>query len=135
EGLGSEDSDYVAFAGKALVECGTVALPYLRPLLDDIRPAWVRGSEEATISEFHHYRRADFAYHYACLILGTAPRFDPDPRKRDPEIARLKTILGGRWEIWSVGTWEEVGKREPLFLDLRPEESPERRIWHGEGRW
>jgi hypothetical protein len=83
------------FAAEALVETGTAALAYLRPLLDDPRPALLGGSEEATMSIFERYRRADYSSRYACLILGMSPEYDADPTKRDAQIEKLKVRLDG----------------------------------------
>jgi len=84
---------YDSFSAKVLLKVGTEALPYLRLLLDDQNPAWVGGSEAAMASQMDQWRRADFAYRYASLILGCTPKFDPDPKKRDLEIERLKARL------------------------------------------
>jgi len=77
-------------AATALVEIGQEALACLRPLLDDKRSAPLFGSELATLSTTYDYRRADFAYRYAALILGHEPSFDPDPQVRDNAIEQLK---------------------------------------------
>jgi hypothetical protein len=45
------------------------------------------------MSSTYQYRRCDFAYRYLAQILGFAPRFDPDPRRRDTDIAALKRRL------------------------------------------
>jgi hypothetical protein len=76
---------------EALVETGDAALACLKPLLDDRRPAPFYGSEDASLSG--GYRRADFAYRAAALILGEQPRFAESQAERDRAIARLKT----RW--------------------------------------
>jgi hypothetical protein len=78
-------------AMEALVETGPAALPFLKPLLDDRRPAPFFGSEDATLSG--GYRRADFAYRAAALILGERPRYSLSEEKRDRAIALLKA----RW--------------------------------------
>jgi hypothetical protein len=41
-------------------------------------------------------RRADFAYSYLARILGTRPKFDPDPAVRDRHIAELRAQLQAR---------------------------------------
>jgi hypothetical protein len=80
-------------AAAALLETGRTALECLRPLLDDTREAPLFGSEAATLSAIHQYRRADFAYRYASLILGLRPAFRPDPPARDEDIRQLKARL------------------------------------------
>ena len=91
-----ESGSYEGDAGKALLEVGPAALSHLRPLLDDRNAAWLSGSKEATMSGIYQYRRADFAYNYACLILGWPRMFDRDPKERDKEIEQLKVRLD-RW--------------------------------------
>lgn len=86
-----EGSDGIA--GSALRELGKAAVKRLRPLLDDKRRAPLFGNEDATENELNGYRRADFAFRYACLILGRKPKFDRDPKKRDAAIVELKKSL------------------------------------------
>jgi hypothetical protein len=80
-------------SAKALLETGKVALKYLAPILDDGSPAILFGSEEATMSVIYAYRRKDFAYRYASLILGNVPVFRADPKDRDKDIDGLKAEL------------------------------------------
>jgi hypothetical protein len=75
----------------ALTATGEAALPCLKPLLEDQRPAPFFGSADATVAA--QYRRADFAHHAAALILNEKPVFVADPRDRDREIARLAEHL------------------------------------------
>ena len=82
-------------AAKALAELGEAATRCLTPLLDDCRPASLFGGEEATMSGTYKYRRCDFAYRYLSQILGSTPGFDPDPERRDNDIALLKKKLTG----------------------------------------
>jgi hypothetical protein len=81
---------YDGEAARLLLEQGDAAKPCLIRLLDDTRPAPLFGSEEATMSRTFQYRRRDFAYRYLSQILGMKPVFDPDPTRRDAEIAQLK---------------------------------------------
>jgi hypothetical protein len=60
-------------AGEALLELGTDAISALRPLLDDLRPAPLAGSEESTLAYMLGLRRADFARHYLARILAAGP--------------------------------------------------------------
>lgn len=75
---------------QALLEIGAAAEPCLRKLLSDRRPAPLFGSEPATMSSMYKYRRCDFAFRYLSRILGLDPRFDPDPARRDADIAALE---------------------------------------------
>lgn len=50
------------------------------------------GSAGATVAA--QYRRVDFAYHAAALILNEKPVFAADPRNSDREIAKLAERLG-----------------------------------------
>ena len=84
---------YDGRAAKALLETGASALLCLRPLLEDLRPAPLFGSEEATMSHMYKYRRADFAYRYISLISGHEPGFEPNPDQRDPSIRQLAERL------------------------------------------
>lgn len=80
-------------SAKALLETGKVALKYLAPMLDNDSPALLSGSQEAFTSEVYGYRRKDFAYRYASLILGKSPVFRDDPKQRDKDIEALKAEL------------------------------------------
>ncbi len=86
---GSHDGE----AAQALLELKDSALEALIPLLDDAREAFLFGSETATLSITYQYRRKDFAYRYLCLIRGSQPQFDADPRVRDRAIAELQSAL------------------------------------------
>jgi hypothetical protein len=81
-------------AAHALLELGQAAVPALRPLLDDSSPAFLSGSEEATMAELYRYRRMDFAARYLQQILGEDAPFDKDPARRDEAIAALREKLG-----------------------------------------
>jgi hypothetical protein len=77
----------------ALRETGKEALKWLQPMLDDDRPAPLGGSDEAKASLDDKYRRKDYAYRFASLILGKTPAFQADPKKRDKDIEILKAEL------------------------------------------
>jgi len=77
----------------ALLELGKVALKTLEPILDDSTSAPLFGSQEATLSSGYNYRRKDFAYRYASLVLGESPVFHADPNKRNKDIEMLKAKL------------------------------------------
>jgi hypothetical protein len=85
------DESWDAAAAHALVECGASAVPLLRAALDDLAPAPLRGSEEATLATLHGCRRADFAYRYLALLLGRPAVFLATPEARDVLIAEART--------------------------------------------
>lgn len=80
-------------AAKPLIEIGEPAIKPLVALLSDKRPAPLMGSEEATLSQDHGYRRCDFAFRYLSEILGRDPQFASTPTERDPAIAALHAEL------------------------------------------
>jgi hypothetical protein len=80
-------------SAKALLETGKIALKSLEPILDDNRPAILDGSEAHMASIDDRYRRKDYAYRYASLILGKLPAFHTDPKVRDKDIEVLKAEL------------------------------------------
>ncbi len=80
-------------SAEALLELGNTALPPLRKLLDDKRPAPSWGSAEATMPKGYKYRRADYAYRYIMVIQGHKPLFLATPAERDPLIDALTKEL------------------------------------------
>jgi hypothetical protein len=88
-----EGGGYDREAGKSLLELGEAAIAPLAGELDDVGPAQLEGSEEATLTDVYDLRRADFAYRYLARILGREPDFDPDPAVRDRHIAELRREL------------------------------------------
>ncbi len=87
----SESFDYRS--AKALLETGADALKHLAPILEDDSPAILYGSQEGAYSFVYGYRRKDYAYRYASLILGKSPLFRADPKERDKDIQVLKAEL------------------------------------------
>lgn len=81
---------YDGEAARALLYTGADALPFLLPVLDDKTRVWLEGSVEGTLSKRYQYRRCDFAYRYACLILQRPVRFSTDPATRDSDIRLLQ---------------------------------------------
>jgi hypothetical protein len=79
--------------GTALVETGPDALPHLQSLLSDEGTAMIVGFSDRRMSEAYVYRRCDYAYRYASLILGREPAFDLNPNNRDLLIAKLKAEM------------------------------------------
>jgi hypothetical protein len=88
-GILSEKDSFDNEAARALLEAGEVSLKYLKPLLDNDKPALLNGSQAATRSIADKYRRKDYAYRYASLILGQTPAYSADPKKRDKDIENL----------------------------------------------
>ncbi len=84
---------YDGSSAKALLATGEAAVPCLRALLEDDRDAPLMGSEEATLSSLHAYRRSDFAYRYLCLLTGREPVFRSSRDERDADIAALVADL------------------------------------------
>lgn len=80
-------------AARALLELGPEALASLRRLLRDTSAAPLRGSEAATLSHHHEYRRCDYAYRLACTLLGEPVRFVASTAERDRHIAALEARL------------------------------------------
>jgi hypothetical protein len=87
------DESFDDESAKALLETGKVALKCLGPILDDDQEAPLWGSKDSTISHAYRYRRKDFAYRYASLILSKSPVFRANPKERDKDIERLKAEL------------------------------------------
>lgn len=80
-------------SANALLATGRVGLKCLVPILHDDSPTPLWGTQEPTLSHFYRYRRKDFAYRYASLILGKTPVFRVDPKERDKDIETLKAEL------------------------------------------
>ncbi|WP_433289349.1 hypothetical protein ACQPZQ_38630 [Pseudonocardia sp. CA-142604] len=91
--LDEDGNSFDREAARALLELGTDAVPALRPLLDDLQPGPLAGSEESTIAYVLGLRRADFAYNYLARILGCRPEFDPDPVIRDDHLTAMRSHL------------------------------------------
>lgn len=92
----TNSSDSVA--AKSLIELGVDAIPDLERILPKRKVAHLFGSEEGTLSDIFKYRRADYAYRYIKLILGSEPAFLADPKDRDREIESLMKSLAARRE-------------------------------------
>ena len=78
-------------AAQALLELGDAARAPLIALLDDDRPAPLAGSEAATLSALHGYRRSDFAYRYLSKLLGREPASPPSRRSATRRSGRFAT--------------------------------------------
>jgi hypothetical protein len=78
---------------QALMDTGTAALPYLRRLLDNHKPAMLDGAHKGSVLNDYSYRRADFAHRYVCLITGWPHVFHVNIHERDAEIERIRAKL------------------------------------------
>jgi hypothetical protein len=77
-------------AAVGLVGTGSAALVHLAPILADKTPVRLSGSEGAAFSEWHNYRRADYAFCFICKIMEVEIPFRSDPAERDLEIRLLQ---------------------------------------------
>ena len=66
---------------------------FLRALLDDKREVPFPGSEEHAWSLRYHFRRADYALRYICVLKGWQYTFPDKPNERDAQIEELKQKL------------------------------------------
>lgn len=73
----------------AVVALGRDAIPALRPLLADERPAPLFGSQDATTSTAYGNRVRDYAFVLIAEILGTPYEYDESPAARDARIDAL----------------------------------------------
>jgi hypothetical protein len=83
----SPDNQKEHNAGKLLVSLGKKILPCLLPLLNDtsrLNYGW--NFDSRTTSVQYKWRKKDFAYRYAALILKETPVFLTQPKERDEVI-------------------------------------------------
>lgn len=78
---------YWESSARAIIDCGPAAIPFLKPLLQDKRPAPVWGSEEALESEKYHYRVCDYAYALISEINNQKWTPSVRPEERDQTIS------------------------------------------------
>lgn len=77
-------------APQALIEAGESAVPALKRLLSDKRPAPMMGSKEAMISQKYHLRVCDYALAYLERIKGdTSFRLPESVAGRDEKINEI----------------------------------------------
>jgi len=81
------------FAGQHLVALGKPIIAELMPLLEDARPVFYEGSEEATLGNRYQYRVKDFAAFFLSHLCGVAYPVHQDPGQRDRKIAALRPRL------------------------------------------
>jgi hypothetical protein len=79
----------------ALIALGADAVAALAPLLGDIRPAPLSGSQDAATSAMYGNRLCDYAWVLIATIQRQAYAYSPDPADRDRAIARLRRQLEG----------------------------------------
>jgi hypothetical protein len=79
--------------GEHLLELGDNAVPQLMDLLNDDRPVSYAGSQEATLGHFYGFRVKDLAAAYIGKIRNIPFTVDQDPRARDKEIDKLRTVV------------------------------------------
>lgn len=77
-------------AARALLACGEVAREFLKPLLDDTRPARLFGSEPGALADGYGYRRCDYAYRYLALLQSREPEWHDEPSARDGALERAR---------------------------------------------
>jgi hypothetical protein len=61
---------YLEDASKAMIETGRSAVPALRRMLADTRPAPIFGSKEAMVAQQYNYRLCDYALFFLKQIAG-----------------------------------------------------------------
>lgn len=82
---------YLEDAGKALIETGKSAVPALRRMLSDTRPAPVFGSQEYMEFKKYGYRLCDYALFFVEKIQGNADfKMPVAPSDRDAIIKTLQ---------------------------------------------
>jgi hypothetical protein len=85
-------------AAKILVGTGTKALPCLFSFLNDttrLKYGW--NFDTYTLPYEYKWRKKDFAYRYACLILKENFAFPKEPEKRDEIIEAFVKKYGKEW--------------------------------------
>lgn len=80
-------------AARHVLALGPGAIPEFEKLLDDNRSVLYWGSKEATFGNSYQYRVKDIAASLVAELRGKHFEPDPNPARRDAEIARLKAEL------------------------------------------
>jgi hypothetical protein len=87
------DDIFPGEAGTSLLAVGKSALPLLAEVLDDDSRIGSRDGETQAEYDLTQARRKDLAYKLICYLLDRQATYDPDPKKRDAAIAKLKAEL------------------------------------------
>ena len=78
---------YLEDASNAMIEAGRAAVPALKHMLGETRPAPLFGSKEAMLAQQYKYRLCDYALFFLKHIAGDAQFTLPaNPAERDPLI-------------------------------------------------
>jgi hypothetical protein len=76
-----------------LIVLGKRALPYLRPLLDDLRELPYAGSETSAVAGLRQYRVADLAAGIITVMVGVPYQDAKTPAERDRQLAELRATV------------------------------------------
>jgi len=83
---------YLEDASRAMIETGKSAVPALKRILSDMRPAPVFGSQEAMVYQQYKYRLCDYALFFLEQIAGKRDfRMPVSPAERDVVIKEMST--------------------------------------------
>jgi hypothetical protein len=81
---------YIEEASHAMIESGKVAVPALKRMLSDTRPAPVFGSQEYMVYKQYNYRLCDYALYFLEQIDGkTGLKLPVSPAERDTLIKAM----------------------------------------------
>jgi hypothetical protein len=79
---------YQQDASRSIIETGAAAVPALKRLLADTRPAPVFGSQEYMIYQRYKFRVCDYALYFVDAIKGTAKAPVPESSQARDELIR-----------------------------------------------
>ena len=81
---------YIEDASHALIEAGQSAVPAIKRMLSDTRPAPVFGSQEYMVYKRYNYRLCDYALFFLERIRGNAEfQLPKSTEERDAEIKKM----------------------------------------------
>lgn len=84
---------FVGRTSAGLLALGGAPADALAPLLDVTQPLHIDGSEAAAVQHQSRYRVCDLAGYLIATALGLGWTDDPDPRRRDGEIQRVREAI------------------------------------------
>ncbi len=87
---------FVGPFGKRLLSLGAEAEAALVPLLSDVRPLRIVGSEAATLNSQANFRVSDLAAYLIASARQIPWQPSQSPAERDAEIGRLRSHIGER---------------------------------------